>query len=110
MKETAMGVWRSIKNLFAPGKPGPADAVKLDGSSRQALSNSLKQLLLEDRGWISFAQARALFSTAAPEYAFGDTDDAGKADLATFAVAGDRAYDYQLMPLEGRVYFARKTA
>jgi hypothetical protein len=104
-----MAGWRSIKDLFAPGNPVPASAVKLDGTSRQALSGSLKHLLLEDRGWISFAEARALFSTAGAQYAFGDTDDEGKANLASFAAAGDRAYDYQLMPVEGRVYFERKT-
>src|SRR5580693_9346546 len=98
-----MGVWRSIKDLFAPGKPGPADAVKLDGSSKQALARSLNQLVLDERGWISFAEARSLFSTADTQYAFGEMDDDGKANLASFAAAGDQSYDYQLMPVEGRV-------
>ena len=104
-----MGVWQSIKDLFAPGKPAPAEAIRLDGSSTQALSRSLKQLVLEERGWISFAEARALFSTADAQYAFGETDDAGNANLASFAAAADRPYEYQFMPAEGRVYFARKT-
>ena len=103
-----MGIWRSVKDLFAPGNPGPADAVKLDGSSKPALSRSLKELL-DERGWISLAEARSLFSTAGAEYAFGEMDDDGKANLAAFAASGDRPYDYQLMPVEGRVYFTRKT-
>ena len=57
----------------------------------------------------SFAEARALFSTADAQYAFGETDDAGNANLASFAAAADRPYEYQFMPAEGRVYFARKT-
>lgn len=104
-----MGAWESIKDLFAPGRPGPPEAIKLDGSSTQALSRSLKQLVLEERGWISFAEARSLFSTADPQYAFGEMDDDGNAKLASFASAGDRPYEYQFMPAEGRVYFARKT-
>jgi hypothetical protein len=102
-----MGVWQSIKGLFAPGQPGPADAIKLDGSSKQALSRSLKQLVLDERGWISFAEARSLFSTADAQYAFGEMDDDGNANLAAFAAAGERPYDFQFMPMEGRVYFAR---
>jgi hypothetical protein len=105
-----MAVWQSIKGLFAPGKPGPPEPTKLDGSSTQALSRSLKQLVLEDRGWISFAEARALFSTADAQYAFGETDDEGNAKLSSFAAAGDRPYDFEFMPAEGRVYFRRKTA
>ena len=104
-----MGVWQSIKDLLVPGKPGPPEAIRLDGSSTQALSRSLKQLVLDERGWISFAEARALFSTADAQYAFGETDDAGNANLASFAAAGDRSYEYQFMPAEGRVYFASKT-
>jgi hypothetical protein len=104
-----MGVWQSIKDLLVPGKPGPPEAIRLDGSSTQALSRSLKQLVLDERGWISFAEARALFSTADAQYAFGETDDAGNANLASFAAAGDRPYEYQFMPAEGRIYFARKT-
>jgi hypothetical protein len=106
--EAAMGVWQSIKGLFAPGGPWPADAIKLDATSTQALSRSLKQLVLDERGWISFAEARALFSTADAQYAFGETDDAGNANLASFAAAGDRPYAFEFMPAEGRVYFARK--
>jgi hypothetical protein len=104
-----MGLWQSIQDLFVPGRPGPPEAIKLDASSRQALSRSLNQLVLEGRGWISFAEARALFSLADPQYAFGQTVDAGNASLASFAAAGVRAYEYEFMPSEGRVYFARKT-
>jgi hypothetical protein len=104
-----MGVLQSIKDLFAVGRPGPPEAIKLDGSSAQALSRSLNQLVLRERGWISFAEARALFSTADAQYAFGETDDAGNANLASFAAAGGRPYEFQFMPAEGRVYFARKT-
>ena len=105
-----MGVWQSIKDLFASGTAAPADAVRLDGSSKQALSGTLGRLVLDQQGWISFAEARALFSTADAQYAFGEMDDDGKANLASFAEAGGRRYDYQLMPMEGRVYFVRKTA
>jgi len=104
-----MGVWQSIKHLFASGSAAPAEAVRLDGSSKQALSRALGRLVLDQQGWISFAEARALFSTADPQYAFGEMDDDGKASLASFAEAGDRRYDYQLMPMEGRVYFTHRS-
>ena len=52
------------------------------------------------------ADAARLFSTADPDYAFGEMDDEGKHRLVEFA-ARSRS-DPQFIPTQGRVYFTRK--
>jgi hypothetical protein len=41
-------------------------------------------------------------------YAFGEMDEVGKTSLATFAAESDHRSAFDLMPVEGRVYFTRK--
>jgi hypothetical protein len=41
-------------------------------------------------------------------YAFGEMDEVGKTSLAAFAAEGDHRSAFDLMPVEGRVYFTRK--
>jgi len=104
-----MGLLDAIKWLFTPGSTWGPKPARLDGSSEEALARSLQQLLAGERGWITFAEARRLFSTMDDDYAFGEMDDEGKRNLASFT--GDPAHrcDVDLMPTEGRVYFVRKS-
>jgi hypothetical protein len=103
-----MGLWDRVKAAFAPGEPGPPDAPRLDWSSEDTLSASLKHLPDGSRGWISLAGARSLFSRMGDQYAFGELDEVGKANLAAFAARSDHRSSIEFMPAEGRVYFIRK--
>lgn len=105
-----MGILDSIKALFAAGGPPPPDAKRLDGGSESALAQSLQALHPGERAWITFSEARALFSTADRQYAFGETDEAGSQRIAAFAAQGDPAARVEFMPAEGRVYFVRKAS
>ena len=69
-----------IGKLFGTGD-NPPDATKLDGTTEAALARSLSALPPDERGWITFAEARNLFSTKGAEYAFGETDDDGKRNI-----------------------------
>ena len=61
-----------IGKLFGTGD-NPLDATKLDGATYAALARSLSALPPDERGWISFAEARNLFSEKDAQYAFGET-------------------------------------
>ena len=50
-----------IGRLFGTGD-NPPDATKLDGTSEAALARSLSALSPDERGWITFAESRNLFS------------------------------------------------
>ena len=50
------------------------DATKLDGTTEATLARSLSALPPDERGWITFAEARILFSTKSAQYAFGETE------------------------------------
>jgi hypothetical protein len=65
----------------------------------------LSALPPDERGWITFAEARNLFSTKGAQYAFGETDDDGKRNIETFAAEHQSVINF--MPAEGRVYFVR---
>jgi hypothetical protein len=58
-----------------------------------------------ERGWITFAEARTLFSTKSDQYAFGEQDDAGRRNIESFAAQHRAAINF--MPVEERVYFVR---
>jgi hypothetical protein len=45
----------------------------------------LSALPPSERGWITSAEARVLFSTEGTEYAFGETDRVGRRNIETFA-------------------------
>jgi hypothetical protein len=79
----------------------------LPATSERALSSSLQNLPLRERGWIRLSEAAHLFSPEEPDYAFGDMDDEGKRALAEFGA--DCRCEYQFMPTEGRVYFRRRS-
>jgi hypothetical protein len=69
-----------IGKLFGTGD-NPPDATKLDGATMAALARSLSALLPDERGWITFAEARNLFSTERAEYAFGELDQDGRKNI-----------------------------
>jgi hypothetical protein len=105
--EDQVSVWQRIKLLFGgPALPDPTEGWKLDGSTQDSLSQSLGRLPAGDKGWITFSEARSLFSTMDPEYAFGEIDKDGSRNLATFAAKHQS--DINFMPGEGRVYFLNK--
>jgi hypothetical protein len=58
-------------------------------------------------GWITSAEAKSLFSPAEDQYAFGEMDEAGKQNIASFAVAVGGGCLFEFMPVENRVYFLR---
>ena len=101
-----MGLGDLLKRILKSSDATPADVQRLPASSEAALASSLNRLSVGERGWIMIADAARLFSTADPDYAFGEMDDEGKHRLAEFA-AKSRG-DPQFMPTQGRVYFTRK--
>jgi hypothetical protein len=103
-----MGIWETIKAAFARGTSAPPEPRKLSATSEPALSASLRALPVGERGWITLSEARALFSRMDDQYAFGEMDEGGKANLAAFAAQSERRCDFDLMPVEGRLYFTRK--
>ena len=71
--------------LFGANTSAPPDAAKLDGTTEATLGRSLSALPQDGRGWVTFAEARTLFSAKADQYAFGETDDDGKRNIESFA-------------------------
>jgi len=102
-----VSLWSALKSAFTrPGPSEPVDAPRLDGASVGGLSRSLGNLPRGERGWITFAEARKLFSAMDAEYAFGQLDREGNSKIAAFAA--DNQSELSFMPLESRVYFWRK--
>jgi hypothetical protein len=91
--------------LFGADAAAAPDATKLDGTTEAALTRSLSALPPDERGWITFAEARILFSTKGDQYAFGETDGDGRKAIESFAAQHQSAISF--MPVEGRVYFVR---
>ncbi len=92
-----------FRKLFGAGVAAPSDVARLDGTSEIALAHSLAALPPDGRGWISFAEARTLFSTKGDQYAFGETDNDGKRNIESFAA--QHQCNINFTPLERRVYF-----
>ena len=74
-------------------------------NNRGHVARSLSVLPPDERGWITFAEARILFSTEGAQYAFGETDQDGRRNIESFAVQHRSVINF--MPVEGRVYFVR---
>jgi hypothetical protein len=104
-KKSLMKITSLIGWLFGADAAAAADATKLDGTTEPALARSLLALPPDERGWITFAEARILFSTKGDQYAFGETDDDGR--KAIESLAAQHQFAISFMPLEGRVYFVR---
>jgi hypothetical protein len=76
------------------------------GSTRQPrprLPAHCLRLLPDERGWITFAEARTLFSSQGAQYAFGETDQDGRKNIQSFAAQHRSVVNF--MPFEERVYF-----
>jgi len=93
-----------IGKLFGTGD-NPPDVTKLDGTTEATLARSLSALQPDQRGWITFAEARSLFSTKSAQYAFGETDEDGRKNIDSFAAQHRIVFNF--MPVEERVYFVR---
>jgi hypothetical protein len=102
-----MTISKLFKSIFAPSSAEPRAPARLDAGSEPALSRSLAALPTGHEGWITMQEARQLFSPMDDQYAFGEMDDKGKANLANFGVRHGSNFD--IMPVEGRIYFTRKT-
>ena len=100
-----MGIVSLIGKLFGLDTALPPDAVKLDGKTEATLARSLSALPPEERGWITLAEACALFSTKDAQYAFGETDQDGRTKIESFAAQHRSVINF--MPVEERVYFVR---
>ena len=101
-----MGLMGLIGRLFGSDAAAqPPDAMKLDGTTEAALARSLSALPPDERAWITFAEARTLFSTKDAQYAFGETDDDGRKNIESFAAEHQVVINF--MPTEERVYFVR---
>jgi hypothetical protein len=98
-----MGIMSLIEKLFE--LVAPPKTMKLDGTTEATLARSLSALSPDERGWITFAEARILFSTKGAQYAFGETDQNGRRNIESFAAQHRSVIDF--MPVEGRVYFIR---
>ncbi len=95
-----------IRWLFGTDAGAPSGATKLDGTTAATLAHSLSALSPDERGWITFAEARILFSTKGAQYAFGETDRDGRKNIESFAARHQSGVSF--MPVEARVYFVRR--
>jgi hypothetical protein len=102
-----MWSWEKVKAAFTARTPVSPDARRLNGSSEGVLSASIKLLPPGERGWITLPEAAALFSRMDGQYAFGEMDDEGKANLEAFAAQREHRCDVQFAPIENSVYFIR---
>jgi len=103
-----MGLWKTIKSLFASGGSAPPDAPRLKAGNESELSVSLRALQDGEQGWITLSEARYLFSHMDDQYAFGEMDDAGKSNFGAFAAQNENRSSVDIMPVEGRAYFTRR--
>jgi hypothetical protein len=101
-----MGIMNLISWLFGADAAAPPDARKLDGTTEATLARSLSALPPDERGWITFAEARILFSAEGAQYAFGETDRDGRRNIESFAAQHRSVINF--MPVEGRVYFVHR--
>jgi hypothetical protein len=100
-----MGIMNLIGKLFGVEAAPPPDAMKLDGKTEATLARSVSALPPGERGWITLAEARILFSTKRAQYAFGETDLDGRKKIESFAAQHRSVINF--MPVEERVYFLR---
>jgi len=100
-----MSIFDTLKSIFAGAAADAPSPPRLDSTSEAALSQSLARLSSTGPGWITMQEARRLFSPMDDQYAFGETDDQGRDNLARFGKQNDVRFDF--MPTEGRIYFSR---
>jgi hypothetical protein len=98
-----MGIIDLIGMLFGADAAAPPDAMRLDGTTDTTLARSLSALPPDERGWITFSEARILFSSKGAQYAFGETDQDGRKNIESFAAKHRSVVNF--MPFDERVYF-----
>jgi hypothetical protein len=104
-----MSLWDWWKSLLLQGSPSAPSAQRLDGRSKTLLAASIQMLPYETPGWITDREAKQLFSSMDDDYAFGEMDETGKSNIADFAAHVTPRCSFEFMPVEGRVYFIRRT-
>jgi hypothetical protein len=92
-----------IRWLFGAHAAAPPDAMALDGTTGATLVAPCRHCHRTSENWITFAEARILFSTKGAQYAFGEMDQDGRKNIETFAAQERSVINF--MPAEGRVYF-----
>ena len=102
------GFWQKILSLFSSKAAVPSDAPRLRAETQLELAASLALLPDRETGWITLAEARRLFSHMDEQYAFGEMDEQGQSSLGKFAAQPDHRSSFQIMPIEGRIYFTRE--
>jgi hypothetical protein len=95
-----MGIMSLIGKLLGASAAASPDAMKLDGTTEATLASSLSALPPDERGWITFAEARILFSTKGAQYAFGETDRDGRRNIESFAAQHRSVINF--VPVEER--------
>jgi hypothetical protein len=103
-----MGLLSRLRSALTAAPAQPPSPPRLPASSETDLSAALRALPAHRRGWITMAEAGALFSPMDAQYAFGETDETGNANLAAFAARPEHPASLDFMPLEGRLYFTRQ--
>jgi hypothetical protein len=98
-----MGIVTFIEKLVE--LVAPPKAKKLDGTTEATLARSWSALPPDERRWITFTEARILFSTKGAQYAFGETDQNGRRNIESFAAQHQSVVNF--MPVKGWVYFVR---
>jgi hypothetical protein len=101
--ERQMPMFDTLKSIFAGAAAEPPSPPKLDSPSEA--SQSLGRLSLAGPGWITMQEARRPFSPMDDQYAFGETDEQGRDNVARFGKQHDVRFD--IVPTEGRIYFSR---
>src|SRR5262249_35535777 len=98
-KAHAVRTCRRRLSGFATGTP--PDARRFSAVDELALSASLRDLPVGERGWITLSEARALFSPMDDRYAFGEMDEVGKMSLAAFAAESNHRSAFELCQSRG---------
>jgi hypothetical protein len=99
-----------LKSLFdGTAEVDPQPPRRLDGRSKALLAASIKLLQIDEPGWITGKEAKALFSPVEDQYAFGEMDEVGKQNIASFAASMGEGCLFEFMPVEARVYFIRRS-
>src|SRR6516162_2083751 len=95
-----IGNGHGVGMLFEADAAGPPDATKLDRTTAATLARSLLALPPDERAWITFAEARILFSTKGAQYAFGEGDQNGRRNIEAFAAQHQSVINF--MPVKDR--------
>jgi len=102
-----LSLWGRVKSVFGVSVPEqPPMPIKLGASTEAALSDSLKELGLGERGWITFDEADRLFLLGGLDS--GMWNEEGKRALISFAANVAHRAKPETNLAEQRIYFTRK--